>query len=227
MGVVFRRADLTHILGAKDLHHSGDSAQVIVNCTGLGARNLRGCYPSDPNRQEEDLSKPLGDPTVYPIRGQIVLVRNSPGIMADTPTRPDNEVTYVMEHAAGGGCVLGGSYQPNNWESQVDHNLANRIMARAIKVVPSLVDERAVKGVSGSSEGAGTVGGLSIIRHGVGLRPSRQGGVRIEKVRMGDVSVVHQYGHGGAGYQSSYGSAAKAVQLVRQAVSERASKARL
>lgn len=37
---------------------------------------------------------------------------------------------------------------------------------------------------------------LSIIRHGVGLRPLRAGGPRLEKEKVLDTWIVHNYGHG-------------------------------
>ena len=46
---------------------------------------------------------------------------------------------------------------------------------------------------------------LQVISHNVGLRPSRKGGPRIEVERWaGGTPVVHNYGHAGAGYQSSW-----------------------
>ncbi len=59
---------------------------------------------------------------------------------------------------------------------------------------------------------------LSIIRHGVGLRPVREDGPRIEKEQIRNVWVVHNYGHGGYGYQTSYGTAKAAVKLVEEAL---------
>jgi len=55
---------------------------------------------------------------------------------------------------------------------------------------------------------------LSVVRHAVGLRPMREGGPRVEKEKVDGQWVVHQYGHGGYGYQASYGSAQEAVRLV-------------
>jgi D-amino-acid oxidase len=52
----------------------------------------------------------------------------------------------------------------------------------------------------------------------VGLRPVREGGTRVEKERIGATWVVHNYGAGGAGYQSSYGCAQAAVDLVEEAL---------
>ena len=53
-----------------------------------------------------------------------------------------------------------------------------------------------------------------MIRHGVGLRPLRQSGVRVEKEKVDSTWVVHNYGHGGWGYQGSYGCSQRAVELV-------------
>lgn len=148
--------------------------------------------------------------TVVPARGQIVLVRNDAGKMLDVSGTDDGdgEACYVMTRAAGGGTILGGSYQLGNWESQPDPNLALRIMERAVKVCPQLTGGRGIEH-------------LDIIRHGVGLRPVRTKGVRIEKERIGNVAVIHNYGAGGAGYQLSYGCAQAAVDLVEEVLGVR------
>lgn len=146
------------------------------------------------------------DKTVIPARGQIVLVRNEAGKMMDISGTDDgdDEACYVMTRAAGGGTILGGSYQKGNWDSQVDPNLAVRIMKRAVKLCPALTGGKGFEH-------------LDVIRHGVGLRPVRERGTRVEKERVGNVWVVHNYGAGGAGYQSSYGCAEAAVRLIDEA----------
>ena len=129
----------------------------------------------------------------------------------------DEEVCYVMQRAAGGGTLLGGSYQKGNWDGQVDPNLSVRIMKRAVELCPSLTS-------GGKKEG---VAGLDVIRFGVGLRPVREEGVRLEKERVGEAWVVHNYGHGGYGYQSSYGCARVAVGLVEEALGVQGLRAKL
>jgi hypothetical protein len=74
-------------------------------------------------------------------------------------------------------------------------------MKRCVDLCPDLTDGKGIEH-------------LSIIRHGVGLRPMRTGDQRVEREVIKGVNVVHQYGHGGYGYQSSYGSAKEAVRLV-------------
>ena len=179
------------------------------------------------------------DKNVIPARGQIVVVRNSAPCMytISGTDEGDDEVMYIMTRAAGGGTVLGGSYQKGNWDSQPDHNLAVRIMKRCIQYCPELV-----------KPGQG-IEGLDVIRHSVGLRPLRIGGPRVErevlKVDGQDgLRVVHNYGAGGFGCkyffsslfsnlwskwcsntipdidQASYGMAENAVRLVEEALAD-------
>jgi D-amino-acid oxidase len=191
-GVIFKRAVFAHIseAAAPSVHPSG-KVDLIVNATGLGAAKLGG----------------VADKTVVPARGQVVVVRNDAGKMLDVSGTDDgdDEACYMMTRAAGGGTVLGGSYQKGNWESQVDPNLAVRIMKRAVAMNPALTGGKGIEA-------------LDVIRHGVGLRPVRNGGTRIEKERIAGVRVVHNYGAGGAGYQSSYGCAQAAVALVQESL---------
>ena len=195
-GVVFKRAVFGHIrdASASGVHPAGN-VDLVVNCTGLMASKLGG----------------VEDHSVVPARGQIVIVRNEAGKMLDVSgtNDGDDEACYVMTRAAGGGTILGGSYQKGNWESQPDPNLATRIMKRAVAMCPTLTNGKGIEH-------------LDIIRHGVGLRPVREGGTRIEKERIDGVWVVHNYGAGGAGYQSSYGCANAAVNLIEEACGVRA-----
>ncbi|KAI9827183.1 MAG: hypothetical protein M1832_005320 [Thelocarpon impressellum] len=191
-GVVLRRDAVAHVCDATKLHHSRRPAELVLNCTGLLASRLGG----------------VEDRTVFPVRGQTVLVRNDPGGVMYTTSGTDDgddELLYIMQRAAGGGTILGGSYQKNNWDPQPDPHLAARIMARAVALCPALTRGRGVEA-------------LDVVRHGVGLRPYRAGGIRLERETIGGVEVVHNYGHGGYGYQSSYGCAYAAVRLVEEAL---------
>ncbi|ELR09291.1 hypothetical protein VC83_06675 [Pseudogymnoascus destructans] len=190
-GARISRAELSHISDAASLHHSGKPADLVVNCTGLLASKLGGVM----------------DTKVVPVRGQTVVVRNEATPMIATSGTDDgpDELCYIMQRAAGGGTVLGGTYIVGSWEAAPDMEIAARIMKRAVEVCPELAGGKGVEG-------------LSVVRHGVGLRPVREGGVRVEKERVGAVWVVHNYGHGGWGYQGSYGCAQGAVELVREAL---------
>lgn len=194
-GAVFKRAVFKHVSDAANAHHSGQPADIVVNCTGLASKKLGG----------------VRDDKLYPGRGQIVIVRNDPGKMVSMSGTDDgeDELMYMMTRAAGGGTILGGCYQKHQWDALPDPNLAVRIMKRAIAICPELV-----------GEGQG-IEGLDIIRHGVGLRPLRDDGPRIEAEMIEGVAVVHNYGHGGFGYQASYGCAAEAVRLVKDTLQKK------
>jgi D-amino-acid oxidase len=86
-GIVVKRGIVKHIADAAKLHHSGKAAHVVINCTGLSSATLGG----------------IEDKDVYPGRGQIVLVRNDPKIMATVSGTDDgsDEATYVMHRPAG------------------------------------------------------------------------------------------------------------------------------
>ncbi|KAL4778211.1 FAD dependent oxidoreductase [Aspergillus varians] len=188
-GTIFKRAAFKHVSHAANAHHSGRTADIVVNCTGLSSKKLGG----------------VTDDKLHPGRGQTILVRNDPGRMVSASGTDDgeDELFYMMARAAGGGTIIGGCYQKHQWDPLPDPNLATRIMKRAISMCPELV-----------AEGQG-IEGLDIIRHGVGLRPLRDGGPRVEAEKIEGVAVVHNYGHGGFGYQASYGCAAETVRLVK------------
>ncbi|PKS09296.1 hypothetical protein jhhlp_003910 [Lomentospora prolificans] len=198
-GVTFKRAVVNHVTDAATFAprvHEGSAPVVVVNATGLGALKLGG----------------VEDQSMVPARGQIVLVRNEAPHMVVTSGTEDGgaEVCYIMTRAAGGGTVLGGTYDKGNWDPNPEPNIAVRIMKRALEVCPQLV-----------AEGKG-IEGLDVIRHGVGLRPLRTKGVRIETEKIplkdghGEVTVVHNYGHAGWGYQGSFGCAERVVELVSE-----------
>ena len=59
--------------------------------------------------------------------------------------------------------LIGGTFQPNNWDTSVSIPTARGILARAKELVPAL---------------AGPT--TRIHAHNVGLRPAREGGPRVE-----------------------------------------------
>ncbi len=85
-GATIKRAVVRHVADAANLHHSGKRADVVVNCSGLGSLSLGG----------------VQDDTMYPIRGQTVVVRNDPGHIASTAVKDSTgEVTYILPRASG------------------------------------------------------------------------------------------------------------------------------
>ncbi|KAF2637352.1 nucleotide-binding domain-containing protein [Massarina eburnea CBS 473.64] len=167
------------------------STTLLLNCSALGSLHL-----SD-----------VKDTNIYPTRGQTVLVAE-PKVPIErmylrSPKRVDPTVSYVFPRLNGGGVILGGSRQDGNWSADVDYELSESIMRKCCELCPEL----------------GRVEDLQVISHNVGLRPSRVGGTRVELESWGNgVLVVHNYGHAGAGFQSSWGTAERAVELVKKAL---------
>lgn len=55
-----------------------------------------------------------------------------------------------------------------------------------------------------------------VLRERVGLRPFRKSGVRLEKEKLSDGrTVIHNYGHGGAGFTMSWGCAEEVFQRAK------------
>ncbi|KAI8158650.1 hypothetical protein K4K49_004766 [Colletotrichum sp. SAR 10_70] len=166
------------------------SADVVAvfNCTGLGSYHLGG----------------VEDKAMYPTRGQTVLVEQPiqplKRMYFRSPRRVDKDTTYVFQRPLAGGIVLGGCREDGNWDKNVDPELAKKIMERCCALAPEL----------------GRPEDLKVIKHGVGLRPNRKGGPRIEAEKGGDGLVIHNYGASGAGYQASWGMAAHAVDLAQE-----------
>lgn len=186
-GVQLKRGTVRHVCEAVKYAPEG-KADLVVNCTGIRSHHLGGVEDKD----------------VIPIRGQIAIVANEANKMFTVSGTDDaaDEVVYVMKRPQAGGTVLGGSYQKGDWNTRVDGALAQRILKRCLDACPEMVNP---------GEG---IEKLEVLRHVVGLRPFREGGVRIAKETIEGVKVVHNYGAGGFGYQASYGLADEVVELV-------------
>lgn len=111
-------------LNLSALPPSGNGADVVVNCAGLGARLLG------------------ADLSVTPVRGQVVVVEQvglerwwlAPG--AGTPT-------YVVPRSAD--IVLGGTDQRGEWSRTPDPETAAEIIARAARLVPEVADAKVLQ----------------------------------------------------------------------------------
>jgi len=140
------------------------------------------------------------DAAMYPIRGQTVLVK---GEAQSTITRVgSNYRAYCIPRPGSGTTILGGTKEEGVWESEPDEKATEEILRRNAWQVPELL--------------TGPDGGFEVLSVQCGLRPGRKGGPRVEGEVLdgGRVRVVHAYGHAGAGYQNSVGSARKVVRLV-------------
>lgn len=163
-------------------------ADAIVNCTGLGARDLAA-------------------DEVAPLRGALIRVHN------DGTAMPRITEAHCVSHGGSTGergfifilprgndmLVLGGLAEPDQWD--VDIGLGNyepvrEMYRRCVEFLPAL-------------RGA-VIDAAEPVR--VGLRPFRRHGVRLEHET--GTRIVHNYGHGGSGVTYSWGCGFEVAELL-------------
>jgi D-amino-acid oxidase len=175
-------------------NHVTAGIDAFVNATGISAKFL------------------VPDEGVYPVRGQTITVKGEAKRITTIDASPSNptptspSIMYILPRPHSGTSVLGGTKQAHSWNGEPDPKTTAEILERAKKWAPELLN--------GDGE-------FEVVSVQVGLRPGREGGARVEleQVRqpggVGDAFVVaHAYGHAGAGYQNSVGSAKKVVGLL-------------
>ncbi|KWU46484.1 nucleotide-binding domain-containing protein [Rhodotorula sp. JG-1b] len=197
-GRVHRCGALTSLSDAFEVDSSLARADVLLNCTGLGARRL------------------VPDPKVFPTRGQLVIV-NAPWVTEGKtrlgPARDGQPrvYDYTIPRPKTGHVVLGGCAEKDNWDPRPRADMSRRIKERCLALEPELLPP---------NKRGGTIDDLEVVQEAVGLRPTREGGIRIEADTIDNgrgvkIPLVHNYGHGGYGFQSSWATAEAAVDLVK------------
>jgi D-amino-acid oxidase len=143
-------------------------APIVVNCSGSGAREL------------------VPDPTVKPIRGQLVAIRN-PGHREFFAEHTDElgEMIYLLPQ--GDLLLLGGSAEEGIADPEPDPLVAEAIVKRCGDIFPEIRN-------------------AEVLGHRGGIRPSRPV-IRLEHESHGERHIVHNYGHSGAGVSVSWGCA--------------------
>lgn len=151
------------------------------------------------------------DPNMFITRGQTCVVAESGtehGQEPVTVTRQnaDGSWTFCVPRGADGGTVVGGTREPDNYDTAPCLVLREQLLERIIKTHPGLL-----------SPGKNR---LTPLRDIVGRRPTRRGGPRIEGEVVSltgkgsskkDGFVMHAYGMGGRGYELSWGVAEEVV----------------
>ncbi|MER5181140.1 FAD-dependent oxidoreductase [Streptomyces sp. NPDC002896] len=108
------------------LSEAVDEASVVVNCSGLGAREL------------------VADPAVRPVRGQLVVVEN-PGITTwFTAADPaSHATTYFLPQPYG--LLLGGTADEDDWSLEPDPAVAEEIVKRCAQIRPEIAGARVLE----------------------------------------------------------------------------------
>jgi len=174
--------------------------RAIVNCTGLGSRELLDVM----------------DDKLYPIRGQVVVL-NAPWVKEGCTNQVGDggKRTYIIPRRSGE-VIIGGTRDVDDWNPDPIPETSLDIKRRALEIFPELVPPHIrMESQKPSPEDLSSI----VVREVVGFRPARKGGMRLERgknieVNQTSIPVVHNYGHSGAGWQSSWGCAEMVVKLV-------------
>lgn len=164
------------------------TVRAIINCAGLGALSLRDVMDED----------------VFPTRGQLCMIR-APWMKYGKTFIGPGWTSYTIPRD-NGIVVVGGTREANDWHSRPRPETTKTILETAVKYDRKLLPPGKRK--------SGTYLDVDLVGQGVGLRPYRKGGFRMEVSELQGVPVLHHYGHGGGGYQNSWGCARRAVDML-------------
>jgi D-amino-acid oxidase len=155
--------------------------RLVVNCCGLGAREL------------------CADRELYPVRGQMLRVK--PKALDEVLLDDEGPNSLGLLVPRSRDLILGGTTQEGDWNTSPDAEDSAEILRKAEALWPRL-------------------GKVEVLEEIVGLRPVRSA-VRLEAEHFDGGVVVHNYGHGGAGFTLSWGCAREVAELVRALDSRR------
>ena len=152
----------------------------IVNCSGLGARELA----------KDDVS---------PLRGALVRVKNDGSWMplvkhahcVSHESGHEQDMVFILPRGKNM-LLLGGLVEPNEWNTDItlsNYQPVRGMLERCVEFLPILKQAQ--------------LDPEEPVR--VGLRPFRQENVRLE--REAGTQIIHNYGHGGSGVTFSWGCA--------------------
>ncbi|EGG17159.1 26S proteasome regulatory subunit S2 [Cavenderia fasciculata] len=157
-----------------DIREPMVQANIVINCTGLGSREL------------------IGDRTIYPARGQIIVIdKTTERSIFDE----EDYIAYVIPRITN--TVLGGTNQEHDYNTEINEKDTEEILDK----VANISEEFHRKNIK-------------ILGVKVGLRPARDE-IRLESEfhQDGRKLLVHNYGHGGSGFTVSWGCA---VEVLKQ-----------
>ncbi|KAJ4248789.1 D-aspartate oxidase [Fusarium torreyae] len=147
------------------------------------------------------------DSKCYPTRGQVLLT-HAPEVHTNIMRHGKDYETYVIPRPfSKGHVILGGYMQKGNGDGATYSYETGSILDRTKELSAEVRN-----------------GDVDVIAAFSGLRPSREGGARVEREDMtvaGQIrTVIHNYGAGGTGFQAGYGMAMDAVRAAEPVLSK-------
>ncbi|KXG51583.1 D-amino-acid oxidase [Penicillium griseofulvum] len=152
----------------------------------------------------------FNDPESFPSRGQFIIVSNH---CEKTISHhwSDGSSTVIIPRPLGGGTVIGGTKEPNNWSEDIDDASTKDVLKRVRDLCPEMIDEQA--------DELASTNGFDVKQVYVARRPMRRGGLNLvlgSSVALNDghVPVISCYGAGASGYKISWGVAEKVAEFL-------------
>ncbi|KAF4967978.1 hypothetical protein FSARC_4539 [Fusarium sarcochroum] len=147
------------------------------------------------------------DSKCYPTRGQVLLT-HAPGVNTNIMRHGKDYETYVIPRPfSKGHVILGGYMQRGNGDGATYSYETASILDRTKELSAEVGN-----------------GDVDVIAAFSGLRPSREGGARVEREDItvaGQIrTIIHNYGAGGTGFQAGYGMAMDAVRAAEPVLSK-------
>ncbi|RCH79813.1 hypothetical protein CU098_003470 [Rhizopus stolonifer] len=178
------------IRNLKEFASENEDIDVLINCTGLGARYLGG----------------VQDKAMYPTRGQTVVIKAN-HIKRTMTFIGDHGITYIIPRSDGT-VILGGTHD-NDSNPFPDESSTCDILKLTKELCPELSEKGELEIVSFNV-------GLRPTRKG-GPRFENEM-IRAKNGRK--VLITHAYGHDGFGVQSSWGSAEYTINLMKKGINK-------
>ncbi|RYP63740.1 hypothetical protein DL769_006867 [Monosporascus sp. CRB-8-3] len=139
----------------------------------------------------------FGDENVF-----ITRVANNTCSATITRQNADGAWAFCIPRNFDGGTIIGGTKEPNDWNPNPSPETRARLLRTFTTAFPQVM---------------GDVNELRVIQDIVGRRPTRKGGMRLEKEAVTrDKCIIHAYGLGGRGYELSWGVAEGVMKLLAE-----------
>ncbi|KAL6355633.1 hypothetical protein LRP88_11236 [Fusarium phalaenopsidis] len=142
------------------------------------------------------------DTKCYPTRGQVLLTR-APWVQSNIMRHGKDYETYVIPRPESNGNVILGGYMQKGCSDGSTYSYETDSILERTKELSQELGQR----------------NPEVLAVFAGLRPSREGGARVEREHVSiagkDRIIVHNYGAGGTGFQAGYGMALDAAECVK------------
>lgn len=184
----------TSLLSLKEIKERYPEVSLIFNATGQGLQYRGQMDPQSYGIRGQTLLLNVPNPTTIKYANVTITHQGKNGLWTFVIKRPASSLEGKPQY------ILGGTKQLGDNQTFPRASDTEDLLTRARKLYPDLMFAD---------------GSFDVVRTNVGFRPARNGGSRVETelVPQDNIKVVHAYGLGGMGYETSVGVAQHALKL--------------